>query len=127
MSRARSSAKLRSSGTTCLYQGVTLGGVSTNKSKRHPTIRNHVVVGCNAFVLVDIVIRNNVRISAESMMLKDAFDDCTVVGIPGKIVRKIGLKIYDCDLMYNELPDLMLGKLAAIEAKIRVIRAECPA
>ena len=61
-----------------IYQGVTLGGVSTSKGKRHPTIGNNVVVGCNASVLGDINIGNNVRIGAGSVVLKDVPDDCTV-------------------------------------------------
>ena len=88
-----------------LYQGVTLGGVSTNKGKRHPTIGNHVVVGCNASVLGDITIGNNVRIGAGSVVLKDVPDDCTVVGVPGRIVRRAGLKTSECDLMHNQLPE----------------------
>ena len=110
-----------------LYQGVTLGGVSTNKGKRHPTIGNHVVIGCNASVLGDITIGNNVRIGAGSVVLKDVPDDCTVVGIPGRIVRKAGLKTEDCDLMHNQLPDPVKDKLASMEAEITMLRAEIAA
>ena len=110
-----------------LYQGVTLGGVSTNKGKRHPTIGNHVVIGCNASVLGDITIGNNVRIGAGSVVLKDVPDDCTVVGIPGRIVRKAGLKTQECDLMHNQLPDPIRDKMASMEMEISVLRSEIAA
>jgi len=101
-----------------IYQGVTLGGVSTNKGKRHPTVGNHVVVGCNASVLGDIVIGNNVRIGAGSVVLKDVPDDCTVVGVPGKIVKKAGVKCSNDDLMHNQLPDPETDRIAALERRI---------
>lgn len=110
-----------------IYQGVTLGGVSFNKGKRHPTIGNHVVIGCNASVLGNITIGNNVRIGAGSVVLKDVPDDCTVVGVPGRIVRKAGLKTCDCDLMHNQLPDPERDRMAAMEAEISVLRAQVAA
>ncbi|MCL1811873.1 MAG: serine O-acetyltransferase, partial [Methanomassiliicoccaceae archaeon] len=66
-----------------LYQGVTLGGVSFEKGKRHPTVGNRVVIGANATVLGNIMIGNDVRIGAGSVVLKDVPDNSTVVGIPG--------------------------------------------
>lgn len=110
-----------------LYQGVTLGGVSFNKGKRHPTLGNHVVVGCNASILGNITIGNNVRVGAGSVVLIDVPDDCTVVGVPGRIVRKAGLKTCDCDLMHNELPDPMKDRLAAMEAEISGLRSQIAA
>ena len=107
-----------------IYQGVTLGGVSTNKGKRHPTIGNHVVVGCNASVLGDITIGNNVRIGAGSVVLKDVPDDCTVVGVPGTIVKKAGIKCKDDDLMHNELPDPETDRIARMESEICLLRAQ---
>lgn len=107
-----------------LYQGVTLGGVSFNKGKRHPTIGNHVVIGCNASVLGNITIGNNVRIGAGSVVLKDVPDDCTVVGVPGKIVRKAGIKTNESDLNHSDLPDPLTEKLASMEAEIAMLRAE---
>ena len=107
-----------------IYQGVTLGGVSTNKGKRHPTIGNHVVVGCNASVLGDITIGNNVRIGAGSVVLKDVPDDCTVVGVPGTIVKKAGIRCKDDDLMHNELPDPETDRIARMESEICLLRAQ---
>lgn len=110
-----------------LYQGVTLGGVSFNKGKRHPTLGNHVVVGCNASVLGNITIGNNVRIGAGSVVLKDVPDDCTVVGVPGRIVRKAGLKTDSCDLMHNELPDPIRDRMTELESEISMLREQIAA
>lgn len=107
-----------------LYQGVTLGGVSFNKGKRHPTIGNHVVIGCNASVLGNITIGNNVRIGAGSVVLKDVPDDCTVVGVPGRIVRRAGVRTNDQDLDHNDLPDPMKEKISELEREIAELRKE---
>ena len=107
-----------------LYQGVTLGGVSFNKGKRHPTIGNHVVIGCNASVLGNITIGNNVRIGAGSVVLKDVPDDCTVVGVPGRIVRRAGVRTNDQDLDHNDLPDPMKEKISELEREITELRKE---
>lgn len=107
-----------------LYQGVTLGGVSFNKGKRHPTIGNHVVIGCNASVLGNITIGNNVRIGAGSVVLKDVPDDCTVVGVPGRIVRRAGVRTNDQDLDHNDLPDPMKEKISDLEREIAELRKE---
>jgi serine O-acetyltransferase len=68
-----------------LYQGVTLGGVSTKKEKRHPTLEDEVIVGAGAKVLGNIVIGKASRIGANSVVLKDVPPGSTVVGIPGKV------------------------------------------
>lgn len=64
-----------------IYHGVTLGGVSNTNKKRHPTIKNNVIIGCGAKVLGNITIGNNVKIGANSTVLKDVDDNKTVVGI----------------------------------------------
>lgn len=105
-----------------LFQGVTLGGVSFNKGKRHPTLGNHVVVGCGAAILGNITIGNNVRVGAGSVVLKDVPDDCTVVGIPGEVVKRAGIKTRDEDLMHNELPDPMREKIEELENEIKELK-----
>ena len=110
-----------------IYQGVTLGGVSTSKGKRHPTVGNHVVVGCNASVIGDITIGNNVRIGAGSVVLKDVPDDCTVVGIPGVVVKKAGIKCKNDELMHNELPDPETDRIAKLESEVCMLRAQLAA
>lgn len=71
-----------------IYHGVTLGGTGKDKVKRHPTLKNNVVVGCGSKILGNITIGENVKIGANSVVLKDVEDDSTVVGIPGKVVKK---------------------------------------
>ena len=70
-----------------LYHGVTLGGVTMNKGKRHPTIEDNVVIGCGAKVLGNITIGKNSKIGANSVVLENIPNCVTVVGIPGKIVN----------------------------------------
>ena len=75
-----------------IYHGVTLGGVSLSKGKRHPTINDNVIIGAGAKVLGNITIGNNSKIGANSVILKDVPENSVAVGIPGKI-----LKNYDDD------------------------------
>ena len=90
-------------GDYCLiYQNVTLGGTGKQTGKRHPTLGNNVVVGAGAKVLGNINIGNDVRVGAGSIVLRDVPDDCTVVGIPGRIVSRTGR---GCPLEHGKLPD----------------------
>eukprot|EP00762_Andalucia_godoyi_P006114 ANDGO_00352.mRNA.1 Serine acetyltransferase len=76
-------------GTNCiLFQGVTLGGTGKQKGKRHPTLGNSVLVGAGAKVLGSITLGDNVRVGAQSVVVKDVPNGCTVVGVPGKILVK---------------------------------------
>lgn len=70
-----------------LYHGVTLGGITTNKGKRYPTIEDNVVIGCGAKVLGNITIGKNSKIGANAVVLKDVKEDVTVIGIPAKIKK----------------------------------------
>ena len=71
-----------------IYQGATLGGTGKDVGKRHPTLGNNVMVSCGAKVLGPFKVGNNVKIGAGSVVLKEIPDNCTVVGIPGKIVKR---------------------------------------
>lgn len=74
-------------GDNCtIYHGVTLGGTGNDKTKRHPTLKDNVLVGCGSKVLGNITIEENVKIGANSVILKDVPKNSTIVGIPGKIV-----------------------------------------
>ena len=86
-----------------LYQGVTLGGTGKEHGKRHPTLGENVVVGAGAKVLGSISIGKNTRIGAGSVVVKDVDDNCTVVGIPGRVVHQSGTKINP--LEHSALPD----------------------
>ncbi|MBT3457937.1 MAG: serine O-acetyltransferase [Thiotrichales bacterium] len=71
-----------------LYHGVTLGGTSWDKVKRHPTLKNGVVIGAGAKILGPITLGENVRVGSNSVVVMSIDDNETVVGIPGRIVRK---------------------------------------
>ena len=76
-----------------MYHGVTLGGTSWNKGRRHPSIGNNVLFGAGAKVLGAIAIGDNVKVGANSVVMKDVPACCTVIGIPGRVVLSKGVKI----------------------------------
>jgi len=83
-------------GENCLiYQGVTLGGTGKEQGKRHPTLKNNVVVGTGAKVLGAITIGDNVKIGANSVVLHDVPEDSIVVGVPGRVIKKRVVKMFD--------------------------------
>jgi serine O-acetyltransferase len=106
-----------------LYQGVTLGGTGKEKGKRHPTVGNNVVVSSGAKVLGSLNIGDNVKIGAGSVVLRYVPDNCTVVGVPGKIVRQNGRKVMAVgddiiDLRHNVLPDPVEEMLVNLQERI---------
>ncbi len=110
-----------------LYQGVTLGGTGKENGKRHPTLGNNVVVGAGAKVLGSFTVGNNVKIGAGSVVLKAVPDNCTVVGIPGKVVLKDGQSMkhdeelrnkHQADLDHDKLPDPVEDALGNMEQRI---------
>lgn len=97
-----------------IYQGVTLGGTSLQKVKRHPTLGNHVVVGVGAHVIGAITIGNNTRIGAGSVVVKAAPANATVVGNPGRIVS-----VHDPETdTVMHLPDPVGEKIDNLERRI---------
>lgn len=80
-----------------IYQGVTLGGTMLNKGKRHPTLRRGVVIGGGSEVLGNIVIGENSRVGAGSVVLRDVPENCTVVGVPAHIVFRDGKRVVITD------------------------------
>lgn len=87
-----------------VYQGVTLGGTGNERGKRHPTLGNNVVVGAGAKVLGSIKIGNHVKIGAGSVVVHPVPDHSTVVGIPGRIVKR-SVMAGDEPLQHGRLPD----------------------
>ena len=92
-----------------LYQGVTLGGTGKECGKRHPTLGNNVTVGAGAKVLGNIQIGDNVKVGGNSVVVKDVPENCTVVGSPGRVVRRNGCRIveetYNRDKHRENMPD----------------------
>ncbi|MFB2918192.1 MULTISPECIES: serine O-acetyltransferase [Aerosakkonema] len=104
-----------------IYQGVTLGGTGKETGKRHPTLGNNVVVGAGAKVLGNIKIGDNVRIGAGSIVLRDVPADCTVVGIPGRIVSKQGK---GCPLEHGKLPDPEATVIRSLVSRIEQLEEQ---
>lgn len=111
-----------------IYQGVTLGGTGKESGKRHPTLGENVVVGAGAKVLGNIQVGNNVRIGAGSVVLRDVPSDCTVVGVPGRVVYRSGVRVNP--LEHGSLPDseaqvirALVDRIEALEQQLQGLQA----
>ncbi len=96
-----------------IYQGATLGGTGKDTGKRHPTLKDNVMIGAGAKVLGPFTIGSNVRIAAGAVVLEAIPDNCTAVGVPAHIVKKDGRKVFAdmdqvhiCDPVEQEIHDL---------------------
>ncbi|GIK71884.1 MAG: serine acetyltransferase [Chloroflexota bacterium] len=110
-----------------LYHGVTLGGVSWRKEKRHPTVGDHVVVGAGAKVLGPITIGAHSRIGANSVVVKDVDPYSVVVGVPGRVRHRAGELVEDTrheDLQHNLLHDTTMELLQQVVARLSAVEAE---
>lgn len=124
-----------------LYQGVTLGGTSWNKGKRHPTLGNHVVVGAGAKILGPFTVGDRAKVGSNAVVTKEVPPDATVVGIPGRIIlkkadsgdeekrkvmeEKIGFDAYG---LSEEMPDpvarslrAMLDHMHAVDGRLQMM------
>ncbi len=101
-----------------LYQGVTLGGTGKEKGKRHPTLEDHVLVATGAKVLGNITIGKNSKVGAGSVVLQNVPPDATVVGIPGRVVIKDGIKV-GCELDHRDLPDPVADKFRELQLEMK--------
>jgi serine O-acetyltransferase len=110
-------------GDNCLlYQGVTLGGTGKAHGKRHPTLAQNVVVGAGAKVLGAITVGANTRIGAGSVVLRDVEADCTVVGIPGRVVHQSGVRVDP--LAHSALPDAEANVIRNLMERIDALESE---
>lgn len=94
-----------------LYQGVTLGGTGKEHGKRHPTLENNVMVSAGAKIIGSFTIGENSKIGAGSVVIKPVPPNCTVVGVPGRIVKKDNVKMPQNDLDQVNLPDPVLDAI----------------
>lgn len=101
-----------------LYQGVTLGGTGKEKGKRHPTLKDNVMVSAGAKILGSFTIGENSKIGAGAVVLKEIPPNCTVVGVPGRIVKRDNEKLPRADMDQVTLPD-------PVEADIKALQEEC--
>lgn len=97
-----------------LYQGVTLGGTGKEQGKRHPTLEDNVMVSAGAKILGSFTIGENSKIGAGSVVLKEVPPNCTVVGVPGRIVKQDNVKVPRSDMDQVNLPDPVMEELLAL-------------
>lgn len=102
-----------------IYQGVTIGGTSMKREKRHPTIGDDVVIGAGARILGSVKIGNRVRIGANAVVTQDIPDDSVVVGVPGRVVARNGKKIPKIDLEHGVLPDPIRDAITSLDDRLR--------
>jgi serine O-acetyltransferase len=106
-----------------IYQGVTLGGTGKEKGKRHPTIGNRVVIASGAKVLGSFMVGDNSNIGANSVVLREISPNSTVVGIPGRIVKRNGQRIGD-RLDHTNLPDPLIETFRFMQKEINELKIE---
>jgi serine O-acetyltransferase len=107
-----------------LYHGVTLGGTTWNKGKRHPTLGDGVVIGAGAKILGAIVLGDQVRVGANSVVVKDVPAHRTVVGIPGKVVTRLDAVAGDklgINLDHHLIPDPVGKAIACLMERIETL------
>ena len=115
-----------------LLQGVTLGGTSLKREKRHPTLGDHVVVGTGAAVIGAITIGAGSRIGAGSVVVRDVPPNSVVVGVPGKVTYRDGQRVTgDIDMNQTDLPDPvakaiehLIERIRALESEVETLRKE---
>ena len=98
-----------------LYQGVTLGGTGKEHGKRHPTIVDNVMISAGAKVLGSFTIGENSKIGAGSVVLEAVPPNCTVVGVPGRIVKRNNQKLVREDMNQVDLPDPVNEDIKALQ------------
>jgi len=106
-----------------LYHGVTLGGTSWAKGKRHPTLEDRVVVGAGAKILGAITIGADSRIGANAVVVKSVPRNSVVVGVPGQIVQRSRPHTAEDapDLEHAQLPDMVAARLIALAARVETL------
>ncbi|HEY9730697.1 MAG TPA: serine O-acetyltransferase EpsC [Drouetiella sp.] len=108
-----------------LYQGVTLGaqaaarmGALSRDTKRHPTLGDSVVVGSGAQILGGFTVGNNVQVASGSILLKEVADDCIVVGVPGRVIYRQGVRVSD------PVPDIEAEAIKCLRDKIAMLEKQ---
>jgi len=124
-------------GDNCsLYHGMTLGGTSWDKGKRHPTLEDNVVIGAGAKILGPVVLGKDSRVGSNSVVVKDVPEGATVVGIPGKVVSKTAPNVnpelkdfaeklgFDAYGMSKDMPDPVVNAIDCMLAHIQSMDAQ---
>ncbi len=98
-----------------LYQGVTLGGTGKETGKRHPTLCDNVMVSAGAKIIGSFTIGENSKIGAGSVVIEEVPPNCTVVGVPGRIVKRDNMKIPRSDMDQCHLPDPIMEDIQVLQ------------
>lgn len=108
-----------------LYHGVTLGGTSLARTKRHPTVESHVVIGAGAKILGPVVIGHHTTIGAGSVVVSDVPPHSTVVGIPGKVVARFGERQSPPEALldHTNLPDPVAKVMDHVHVRLEQLEA----
>lgn len=107
-----------------LYQGVTLGGTGKEKGKRHPTLKDNVMVSAGAKILGSFTIGENSKIGAGSVVLEEVPPNCTVVGVPGRVVRMGNQKVPRSEMDHIHLPDPVLNDIRTLQHENEQLRGK---
>lgn len=105
-----------------LYQGVTLGGTGKESGKRHPTIGDNVMISAGAKVLGSFTVGENSKIGAGSVVLSEVPPNCTVVGVPGRVIKRDNIKIPAEDMDQIHLPDPVYNDLIRLQTENSKLR-----
>jgi len=105
-----------------LFQGVTLGGTGKERGKRHPTLGNHVVVGAGAKILGGIRIGDNVKIGANSVVLKSVPANSTVIGVPARVIKAEWGQLPEATMDHINIPDPIADRFEALERELIELR-----
>ncbi|WP_168123548.1 serine O-acetyltransferase [Paenibacillus sp. HB172176] len=106
-----------------IYQGVTLGGTGKEKGKRHPTIGSNVVIGSGAKVLGSFKVGDNSNIGSNAVVLREVPENSTVVGNPGRVVKRNGERVND-RLDHAKLPDPVVEMFRDMQQELEKLRLE---
>ncbi len=107
-----------------IYQGVTLGGTGKDTGKRHPTIGNNVMISAGAKVLGPLKVGDNSRIAAGAVVLDEVPANSTVVGVPARVVKQDGKKVYCKSLDQIHIPDPIAQEISRLEKRITALEGE---
>ena len=107
-----------------LYQGVTLGGTGKEQGKRHPTLEDNVMVSAGAKILGSFTIGENSKIGAGSVVLEEVPPNCTVVGVPGRIVKRDDKKVLRSEMDQIHLPDPVLSDIRSLQKESRELHSQ---
>lgn len=116
-----------------IYQGVTLGGTSLERKKRHPTIGDNVVIGTGAKILGPFKVGDNSKIGSGSVVVKEVPANSVVVGVPGRVIYRDGKKVSGMDFDWTNLPDpvaqglqCLLDRVLELEKELEELKDRLP-